>query len=74
MHSRETMVAMASFLLSERERHQEDIDMINQKLEALARKGIYPEGTAPWISQEEIDEWGMEIIKKRSDHGISTDR
>ncbi len=74
MHSRETMVAMASFLLSERDRHQEDIDMINLKLEALARKGIYPEGTAPWISQEEIDEWDASIVKKRADHGISINR
>jgi hypothetical protein len=49
------MIAFAAFLLSERDRHQEDIDMINAKLEVLARKGIYPKGTAPWITPEDLD-------------------
>ena len=42
--SREGLKVFFVFLLSERHRHQEDIDMINDKLNALTlRMGLAPE-------------------------------
>jgi hypothetical protein len=52
--TRAEMKAMAAFLLSEKQRHQEDIDMIDQKLLMLAKKGIVADEAAPWFTEEDI--------------------
>ena len=48
------MTAMAAFLLSEKKRHQEDIDMIDHKLLMLAKKGVVADEAAPWFTEEDI--------------------
>jgi hypothetical protein len=48
------MVAFAAFLQSEKERHQEDIDMIEAKLTVLRSLGVEPQGTAPWIETKDL--------------------
>jgi len=52
--------AYAEFLMSERIRHQEDIIKIDEKLEALERKGIISPKIGPWITTEEILEAEIE--------------
>jgi hypothetical protein len=55
MLTRDQKIAFAEFLSSERSRHLEDIDMIDEKLEALAYMGIVPKGEAPWVSTEDLE-------------------
>jgi hypothetical protein len=50
------MVAFAAFLLNERDRHQEDIVMIDAKLKILRDLGIEAQDTAPWIKTEDLYE------------------
>lgn len=54
-YSREFFLAMCSFLNSEKERHQEDIDMIDQKLADLKAAGYECNETAPWIEGKDIE-------------------
>lgn len=56
MLTRDQMVAFAAFLQSEKERHQEDIEMIDAKLAVLSSLGIQAEGTAPWIETKDLYE------------------
>ena len=52
--TRAELNAMAAFLLSEKMRHQEDIDMIQKKLDLLASRGIVATKEADWITEEDI--------------------
>jgi hypothetical protein len=54
MLTRDQKIAFAEFLLSEKNRHLEDIDMIDEKLAALYDLGIIPQGEAPWVSSEDL--------------------
>lgn len=54
MRTRAQLEALATFLLSEKHRHQEDIAMINRKLDLLEVQGIVAENEAEWISEEEL--------------------
>jgi hypothetical protein len=54
-YSKEFYIAMDSFLLSEKARHQEDIDAIDAKRAILHDLGYDCEGKpAPWIKDEDI--------------------
>lgn len=52
MLTKDQKIAFAEFLLSEKERHEEDIAMINKKLQLMAAQGIYPQKVAPWVSDD----------------------
>jgi hypothetical protein len=54
MLTKDQIIAFAAFLQSEKERHQEDIDMIEAKLAILKSLGVEPQGTAPWIETEDL--------------------
>ena len=56
MLTKDQMIAFAAFLQSEKERHQEDIEMIDKKLHILASLGVHAEGTAPWIETKDLYE------------------
>ena len=56
MLTRDQMVAFAAFLQSEKERHQEDIIMIDAKLMVLSSLGVVAQGTAPWIETKDLYE------------------
>ena len=58
MRSRAELEAYSAFLLSEKLRHQEDINVIDGKLKILASKGIVPERAGDWIKEEELSAWG----------------
>ena len=45
-------MAYAGFLLSEKNRHLEDIKNINEKLSLLESKGIHVDVEGPWIKEE----------------------
>jgi len=55
MRSPDEMRAYAAFLLSEKNRHLKDIDLIDKKLAILARKGYPATQEGDWISFEELD-------------------
>ena len=48
------MVAFASFLLCERDRHLEDIAYINKRLSDLKFLGIEAERPANWVCDEDL--------------------
>ena len=48
MRSESELRAHAAFLQSEKERHQDDIVMIDRKLAILADKGIVAEKAGDW--------------------------
>ncbi len=50
------LTAYTAFLLSERNRHLDDIRMIDKKLEILKRRGYEATEEGPWISEEELEE------------------
>jgi len=52
IYSKDTLMAYAGFLLSEKNRHLEDIKNIDEKLELLASKGIHVDVEGPWIKEE----------------------
>lgn len=56
MLSKDQKIAFAAFLQSERDRHMEDIEMIDEKLKLLAAAGIFPDRTAPWITLDDLTE------------------
>jgi hypothetical protein len=70
MLTRDQMVAFAAFLQSEKERHQEDIVMIDAKLEVLRSLGIEAEGTAPWIKTEDLYEACEKPVEEKKDLDI----
>lgn len=53
-YSNDYLQAYAEFLLSERNRHLEDIVAIDIKLELLKSKGFIAEREGPWIKEEEL--------------------
>lgn len=55
MRSESELRAYAAFLQSEKERHQDDIRMIDRKLEILAGKGIVAEKAGDWIEESELE-------------------
>ena len=56
--NRNQKIAFAEFLLSEQRRHFEDIAMIDNKLANLRRQGIVPQGAAPWVEDEDLEDEG----------------
>ncbi len=52
IYSKDTLIAYAGFLLSEKNRHLEDIKNINEKLSLLESKGIHVDVEGPWIKEE----------------------
>jgi len=52
IYSKDTLMAYAGFLLSEKNRHLEDIKNINEKLSLLESKGIHVDVEGPWIKEE----------------------
>jgi len=52
IYSKDTLMAYAGFLLSEKNRHLEDIKNINEKLILLESKGIHVDVEGPWIKEE----------------------
>lgn len=52
IYSKDTLFAYAGFLLSERNRHLEDIKNIDEKLAILESKGIHVDDEGPWIKEE----------------------
>lgn len=54
MLTADEMRAFASFLLCERDRHQEDIDHINRRLRQLKELGIVAEKPMSWITDEDL--------------------
>lgn len=54
-YSREFYEAMDSFLLSEMNRHFEDIEMIIKKRQALHDLGYRCDDEAPWVHTEDIE-------------------
>ncbi len=52
IYSKDTLMAYAGFLLSEKNRHLEDIKNINEKLSLLESKGIHADVEGPWIKEE----------------------
>jgi hypothetical protein len=52
--TRDQKIAFAEFLLSEKKRHEEDIEMIDKKLLLLAKSGIIPRGVAPWVEDTDL--------------------
>ena len=59
-YSREFYEAMDSFLLSEQERHYDDITMIIKKREVLHAMGYRCDDPAPWVNAEDIEAITME--------------
>ncbi len=57
MRTQAELLAYAAFLLSEKNRHLNDIVMIDQKLAALEKKGIVATKEGDWISFEELEAW-----------------
>ena len=55
MRSKSELIAYAAFLLSEKLRHQEDINVIDGKLSILARKGIIADAPGDWITEDELE-------------------
>lgn len=49
------LTAYAAFLLSEKNRHLDDVKMIDRKLEILKRKGYEATEEGPWISEEALE-------------------
>jgi hypothetical protein len=54
-YPREFYEAMDSFLLSEMNRHYEDIEMIIKKRQALHDLGYRCDDEAPWVHTEDIE-------------------
>lgn len=54
MLTKDQKIAFAEFLLSEKDRHEADITMIEEKLRLLASQGIVPSRIAPWVTDEMI--------------------
>ena len=52
IYSKDTLIAYAGFLLSEKNRHLEDIKNIDEKLALLESKGIHVDVEGPWIKEE----------------------
>ena len=52
--TKDQMVAFASFLLCERDRHLEDIAYINKRLSDLKFLGIEAERPANWVSDKDL--------------------
>ena len=69
MLTKDQKIAFAEFLLSERNRHLEDIEMIDEKLTALACMGIVPQGEAPWVSTEDLEIDEMPELSNSSPFG-----
>jgi hypothetical protein len=54
MLTKDQMIAFASFLLCERDRHEEDIRCINKRLRDLKSLGVEAERPATWISDKDL--------------------
>jgi hypothetical protein len=52
--TKDQKIAFAEFLESEKERHMEDIAMINKKLGILAAQSIVATRVAPWVEDEDL--------------------
>ena len=52
IYSKDTLTAYAGFLLSEKNRHLEDVKNIDEKLAILESKGIHVDVEGPWIKEE----------------------
>ena len=57
--TRDQKIAFAAFLECEKQRHMEDISMINEKLAILGVQGIRVDEAAPWV--EESDLWAPDV-------------
>lgn len=55
MRSKEELTAYAAFLLSEKLRHLEDINVIQGKLDILSKIGIEVSESGDWITEEELE-------------------
>jgi hypothetical protein len=55
MRSPDELRAYAAFLLSEKNRHIQDIQMIEHKLAILKRKGFEATEEGDWISEAELE-------------------
>lgn len=54
-YSREFYEAYDAFLLSEQERHYDDISMIIKKRQALHDLGYRCDDPAPWVNEEDFE-------------------
>lgn len=68
MRDRRELLAYATFLLSEKNRHQADITMIDKKLSILASKGIVAEKEGDWIKEEELLAWSDKPLCRSCGH------
>ena len=55
MRSESELTAYYAFLWSEKIRHEDDIRMIDQKLQKLEQIGIKATAPGDWIPMEELD-------------------
>lgn len=54
MLTHDEMRAFAAFLLCERDRHMEDVRVINRRLGQLREQGIVAERPAGWVLDEDL--------------------